>query len=489
MNQKYDIESKKELRVMKRIISMLIVITLILGTIPVYADSIESFVGDFAIFEKDGKYGIVDKDGNITVEPQWDDVYFKSMEEAAMKVGKKMGVLDVATGRIIIQPKWNNIKGFITDKWILVSDGEHGYIFDITTGKEVTSSEFPMDMYHEPPYDIPYIRMKDGSKVYTLLNGKTITIESQYVLKKFSNGVGTITKSDKYGFIDITGNVILEPQWDYIGESIAGIAVAKKGDKTFIIDTTGKVLFESQWDDVGDFHEGIAVVSKDGKYGLIDKTGKIIAEPQWDELVRNYISYEMPSIVRKGNKYGYINTMTGKVIIDQLDYAWDFSDGLAGVTRGDKRFFIDTTGKIAFEFPWKGGSFEKGVCTIITDDGLGFIDTTGKVISEPQWDGTMGFHEGLAAVKKGEKWGYMDWDDWRRANPNSIFAGGSSPGEPVQVLEEEGKWGFIDMNGNLITEIEYDEVKNFHEGRAIVVKDGKWGFIDTTGRMIFQLIE
>lgn len=474
---------------MKRIISMFILITLILGTIPVYADSIEPFVGDFTVFEKDGKYGIVDKDGNITVQPEWEAVYFKSMEVAAMKGSEGMGVLDVATGSIIIQPKWNDIKGFITEKWIPVTDGTYIYIYDVTTGKEVSSSEFTMGAYVMPAYAIPYVEMKDGSKIYTLNNGKTITLESQYVLDEFRNGVGTIRGNGKYGLIDITGNVILEPQWDEIRSFYEGIALAKKDDKTFVIDITGKVLFESQWDGIGDFHEGIAVISKDGKYGLIDSTGKIISEPQWDDLDRNYMAYEMPSIVRKGNNYGYINTMTGEVIIDQLDCAWDFSDGIGVALKGDKKFYIDINGQVPFESPWVGGTFEKGVSTVITDDGVGFIDTTGKVISEPQWDGTMGFHEGLAAVRKGEKWGYMDWYEWREANPNSIPPGAPNPGEPIQVLEVEGKWGFIDMNGNLITEIEYDDVKNFHNGRAIVIKDGIWGFIDTTGRMIFQLSE
>ncbi|WP_170311512.1 WG repeat-containing protein [Vallitalea okinawensis] len=472
---------------MRRIISMLILVTLILGTIPVYADSIENFVGDYAIFEKDGKYGIVDKDGNITVEPEWEAVYFKSLELATMKGSKGLGLLEVATGRVIIQPKWNSIMGFITEKWIPITDGTYIYIYDITTGKQVSSSEFPLGAYVMPAYAIPYVRMEDGSKIYTLSGGKTITLESNYVLEGFANGVGTIVVNDKYGLIDITSNVIVEPQWDYIDDIIDGIALAKKDDKTFVIDITGKVLFESQWDYIGDFHEGIAVISKDGKYGLIDSTGKIISEPQWDQIDRNYMAYEMPSIVRKGDYYGYINTMTGEVIIDQLDYARDFSDGIGVALKDDKKFYIDMNGQVPFESPWVGGSFEKGVSTVITDDGVGFIDITGKVISEPQWDGTYGFYEGLAAVRYGEKWGYMDWYEWREANPNSIPPGAPSPGEPIQVLEVEGKWGFIDMNGNLITEIEYDDVENFHNGRAIVIKDGIWGFIDTTGKLIFQL--
>ena len=50
------------------------------------------------------------------------------------------------------------------------------------------------------------------------------------------------------------------------------------------IDKSGKVVIEPQFDWVGAFSEGLARVKKDGKYGFIDKSGKVVIEPQFDEV-------------------------------------------------------------------------------------------------------------------------------------------------------------------------------------------------------------
>ena len=65
----------------------------------------------------------------------------------------------------------------------------------------------------------------------------------------------------KYGFIDKSGKVVIEPQFD----------------------------IESEWDKVyrsrsGAFSEGLVLVKKDGKWGFIDKNGKVVIEPQFDEV-------------------------------------------------------------------------------------------------------------------------------------------------------------------------------------------------------------
>ena len=57
----------------------------------------------------------------------------------------------------------------------------------------------------------------------------------------------------KYGFIDKSGKVVIEPQFDYAGLGISA------------------------------FSEGLAQVKKDGKYGFIDKSGKVVIEPQFDD--------------------------------------------------------------------------------------------------------------------------------------------------------------------------------------------------------------
>lgn len=44
-----------------------------------------------------------------------------------------------------------------------------------------------------------------------------------------------------------------------------------------------------------------------------------------------------------------------------------------------------------------------------------------------------------------------------------------------------GKYGFMDLSGNEVIPLIYDDSYSFNEGRAAVCKGGKWGFIDKAG--------
>jgi len=61
-------------------------------------------------------------------------------------------------------------------------------------------------------------------------------------------------------------------------QSIKLFPVEKEG-KFGYIDKTGNVIIESQFDSAWDFSEGLARVSIEGKYGYIDDTGEYVISP------------------------------------------------------------------------------------------------------------------------------------------------------------------------------------------------------------------
>ena len=101
----------------------------------------------------------------------------------------------------------------------------------------------------------------------------------------------------KYGFIDKSGKVVIEPQFDYVRAFSEGLAKVEKYGKYGFIDKSGKMVIEPQFDEVSDFSEGLAQVIKGGKWvyegftksikggkwGFIDKSGKVVIEPQFND--------------------------------------------------------------------------------------------------------------------------------------------------------------------------------------------------------------
>ena len=52
---------------------------------------------------------------------------------------------------------------------------------------------------------------------------------------------------------------------------------------------------------------------------------------------------------------------------------------------------------------------------------------------------------------------------------------------------KDGKWGFVDSNGNVIVDYIYDDVTETNQyGFAGVKKDGKWGSINENGQVIME---
>ncbi|EIA4394558.1 WG repeat-containing protein, partial [Campylobacter coli] len=51
-----------------------------------------------------------------------------------------------------------------------------------------------------------------------------------------------------------------------------------------------------------------------------------------------------------------------------------------------------------------------------------------------------------------------------------------------------GKYGFIDKNGEFAIEPKFDYVWSFWEGLAGVKLNGKWGFIDKSGKIVIEPI-
>ncbi|HEC1792471.1 TPA: WG repeat-containing protein [Campylobacter lari] len=54
--------------------------------------------------------------------------------------------------------------------------------------------------------------------------------------------------------------------------------------------------------------------------------------------------------------------------------------------------------------------------------------------------------------------------------------------KPIQA-KLNGKWGFIDKNGEIIINPIFDNVSNFKENLASVNLNGKWDFIDKNGNL------
>lgn len=165
--------------------------------------------------------------------------------------------------------------------------------------------------------------------------------------------------------------------------------------------------------------------------------------------------------------------------------------------------FIDRSGKKVFNSNFFGlGKFSEGLAAastvMLSDQSLrfGYIDYTGKFVIPQNYTAALDFSEGLAAVRIDitSGWGFID-KSGELVIPYKRFLGDVSPfSEGLAAFKDWsiGKSGFIDKQGNVAIPAEYDEVRSFSNGLALVKKTGKdltdqYFYIDRTGKIIITV--
>lgn len=87
----------------------------------------------------------------------------------------------------------------------------------------------------------------------------------------YSDGLARICLNRKYGYIDKTGKIVINPQFDYAYDFSEGMAVIRQNGKYGYIDKSGKIVIPPQFDEASNFSYGIAVVTQNGERSIISK--------------------------------------------------------------------------------------------------------------------------------------------------------------------------------------------------------------------------
>ena len=203
---------------------------------------------------------------------------------------------------------------------------------------------------------------------------------------------------EKWGFIDSYGSVAIKPRFDRVngmgepsntfGLNIFtlkrqknfhdGLAAVCVGNKWGFIDKSGQFVIMPEFDAVGDFSEGLACVVSGDKCGFVDKAGKVVIPIQYNRRTFDlgYMTFKdglCPAELQAGSM-GFIDKHGQLLVKPEYTSVWPFADGLSPVisSYGNNKF-IDRTGKTVLEIPLKqqgltdvspAGSFSEGLVCI-----------------------------------------------------------------------------------------------------------------------------
>ena len=227
-----------------------------------------------------------------------------------------------------------------------------------------------------------------------------LTGAQQWGEPTFAEGLQPINVGDAWGYIDATGRVAVAPQFEAalpFSGGLAAVRVAEKNaagyrtgrDYWGYIDHNGQFVIKPAFYAAGSFSEGLAFVVVDGKVGYINPAGRMIIEPQFKSWSTLSNFREGLACVQVGDKAWEFIDKTGAVAIPpSFEQCSAFSDGLAAVTKqGEARArsgYIDRTGKMVIADKFKTWRFSEGLARVEEMYGRpAFIDRSGKVVFHP----------------------------------------------------------------------------------------------------------
>lgn len=472
------------------------------------------FVGGVAVVAKFGKWGVIDKKGKVVARFKYDAVHNFVDGVAVVGMGRDA---DMKFG--FINDKGDEITPITYDFAVAVGDGygrvmmkgPSGNVWDdgrtglVGKGGEITPPSY--EAIHGFA-DGMFKAQKGGKYGYLDANGKEATGFVYEAAEDFSDGLGLVRLNGKYGFVDRTGKLAIPfvEKAQFVNRFSEGLAQIVVDGMSGYIDTFGNVVIPPKYEEAWFFDQGLARVARNGKYGYIDRTGKEVVPLRYDEasaeirhgLARvvvgeDYILRPGPGedeyFGNEGNKdyrvlttekFGFVNASGDEVVPLQYDYAEEFVNGFAKVSKGG-------SGSGAY---YQGAKF-------------GYIDTTGKEVVPLRYDfvggdifdSFAGFSEGFVTVSNGGtgglydytggKWGYVD-QSGREIVPLIYDHASSFRGGLGRVLKN-GKYGFVDATGTEVVPCIYDEAGDFINGMAEVVRGGKAGYIDVAGREVTSM--
>ena len=131
----------------------------------------------------------------------------------------------------------------------------------------------------------------------------------------------------------------------------------------------------------------------------------------------------------------------------------------------------------------RADEFYEGRAAAGNTGGVGLIDRSGGFVMEPRFEALEWYGEWnvAAACLDGE------WNLYDRCGKRLTASGYdwmAPPAEGTLLVRRRERFGFIDLTGQPVTELRYEEAFSFSDGRALVRTGHTAYFIDREGRRI-----
>lgn len=304
---------------------------------------------------------------------------------------------------------------------------------------------------------------------------------------------------EHWGAVDSMGNSILPVVYSNIQMLTDQVAFLEKDDANYLFFFGNRRVFPLNDFCVklpgDDLNPGAILLGRDSLVGALDLGGLFLVEPQYGDL--SYRKFRKRDsgfyfVSSMNGKMGLINS-EGEIIADNM---YDkISILVLGSTMDSSLFLLERHGKMFVSYRSQISKYSfsiVGLARALQSQYL-IVSSLNKyglyhygqdeLVIKPKYEELQARRNSTLIAKRKGKFGVISksgeillklkYD----VKPEFLRKGSHYPQELVKV-QRKGLVGFADENYEIVLRPKYHVLKDFNEGRAVVMKDGKWGYID-----------
>lgn len=498
--------------------------------------------------EQNQKYGVIDRNGNIVIEAEYGAVQIPNPSKAIFVCVKEYNENTKEYETVVYNEKkevllsnyknvqaisiYTNVNSTPYEKSVLTykENGKYGLIN--LEGKQIT----------KPVYDeISSINYKEGTflvkqnelegiinmkgKVIIKCEYESVTSDNYYSENGNKKQAGFIVNKKtedgyRYGYANYRGTIILNPIYTQL-ERVTEIAnekgvyfIAFKNGQAGLLKNNKEILNYEYEDIQYNVLGSIFVTKRNGKYGAVNQEGTTVLYPEYDnvytggmylnalkdkdififDLNGNKIETNEVSktktenanyyiTIDKNNKYKVVDSKDNIIIDKDYTYIEYLPGDYFIVERDSKSGIIDSNGKSVIELKYDSISRinETDILQMETNKNIALYNLNMKEI--------VSMDNAIVKEVKDEKAYILLYSDtdfkYLDKKGNVLTSQNLFENNSLFAKNINGKWGFVDKDGNLKVQNDYELVTDFNKyGFAGIKKDGKWGSINQNGEVV-----
>ncbi|MCL1835509.1 MAG: WG repeat-containing protein, partial [Oscillospiraceae bacterium] len=247
------------------------------------------------------KYGYIDASGAeaIPLQLECDMAYPFTEGLARIEVGGKFGFID-KSGEIIAQPAYDSAEPFTEGLAKVSRGGREGFVG--RDGKPAIAIIYSFALsFREGMARVTLGEYPNARHGYIDRTGRIVIPVEYEEAADFSEGLALTRKNGVFAFIDKSGNAVLTPDFDFTRAFSNGLAAVGKGGFYGFIDKTGSLVVPLEYDYAYDFSGGLAWAAQDGRRLLLEIVEGEAAGYIYDGLEAEFPGYGLSGAEGTGN--------------------------------------------------------------------------------------------------------------------------------------------------------------------------------------------